>query len=79
MKKIILTILITLGIGILIGFIFGLPIWIMHERDKICNSNPKDKQCRGSERLICEDAGGLYYSGGFGASNCVFPPSLLKD
>ena len=22
----------------------------------------------------CEQAGGLYYSGGWGASNCVFPP-----
>lgn len=29
-------------------------------------------------RKICEDKGGIYYEGGFGADNCVFPPKETK-
>jgi len=30
-------------------------------------------------QIQCEEAGGIFYHGGFGADNCVFPPKSKLD
>lgn len=38
-----------------------------------CEENPRSC-ARNNQRFKCEDAGGLYFAGGYGAPNCTFPP-----
>ena len=40
-----------------------------------CKENPRGHRCPQREQTLCEDAGGLFHAGGWGANNCVFPPS----
>jgi len=53
-------------------FIGGL-IYGVNKYEENCANNPHS--CKSEQQLLCEDAGGLYMTGGFGSPNCDFPPN----
>jgi len=72
MKKIPEEIIGLLSVIILFGFLgYGL----IHYK-KFCDNNPR--KCKVDQQLKCEDAGGLYLTGGFGSPNCVFPSNKME-
>jgi len=54
---------------IAVALTFVIFIWILI----IFVSSPIDDKIE-KERNACESKEGIYYKGGFGASNCIFPP-----
>lgn len=62
-------IIVTVG-GIIFLVVWGLFSINKDKEENPCHYNPQKCQC--------EEAGGLYFRGGFGADNCVFPPKQDK-
>jgi len=68
----ILPIIIGLMVFLVIGF-FVLIVYIAATDDRpVCERSENHWKCL---KFRCEEIGGLYMPGNFGASDCIFPPA----
>ncbi len=70
-------IIITVILVVVFSLIIGMAFFSIKKREE----NIAQKRAEGwlpiSER--CENAGGIFIQGGWGTSNCVFPPALTTS
>ena len=68
------TIIVILGIVCLVG---GGTFWAISndiKEEKLYKETGECQYADFPDKCKCEKLGGIFYGGGFGTSNCVFPP-----